>query len=126
MSIDFLPDEYSRATRTTVVVPVSGKEALTDPDNGRVVLPARIEITLTLIEDTPRGDRAFAYVAVVGPRRLKSGAAGKPITSIGWEKTRNGGPRGYVLRPAWLTDLLADYLPMGWGPSLLDLPEEAS
>ncbi|MFD5491532.1 hypothetical protein ACFWH4_00985 [Streptomyces sp. NPDC127091] len=126
MSIDFLPDEYSRATRTTVVVPVSGKDALTDPSNGRVMLPARVEITLMLFEGTPRGDRAFAYVALIGPRRLKSGVAGKPITSTGWQKTSNEGPRGYAIRPAWLTNLLADYLPMGWDPALLDLPEETS
>jgi hypothetical protein len=120
-----LPDEYSRATKTTVVIPVAqpSRDALTDPSNGRVVLPARVEITLKLIEGTPRGDRTSAYVAVIGPRRLKSGAAGKPITSIGWEKARNDGPRGYVARPAWLTDLLAKHLPMGWDPALLELPK---
>jgi hypothetical protein len=125
MTIDFLPDEYSRATQTTVVVPVvrPRTEALTDPSNGRVVFPARIEITLRLDEGTPRGDRASAYVAVVGPRRLKSGAVGKPITTIGWEKARNDGPRGHVARPDWLTELLAEHLPEGWDPALLELPK---
>jgi hypothetical protein len=123
VSIDFLPDAYTRATQTTVAVPVSNVPHLTDPSNSRIVIPARVEIVLKLIEGTSRGDRAFAYVAVIGPRRLKSGAVGKPITTIGWEKSRNDGPRGYVARPDWLTRLLADYLPMGWSPSLLDLPE---
>jgi hypothetical protein len=122
VSIDFLPDEYSQATNTTIVVPVYGRDDLTDPSNGRIVVPARVEISLTLIEDTARGDRTHAYVAVIGPRRLKSGAFGKPITTIGWEKGRNDGPRGYVPRPNWLTLLLADRLPMGWDPKLLDLP----
>jgi hypothetical protein len=123
MSINFLPDVYSRATKVTVVLPVSGVAALTDPSNGRVVVPARVEIDLTLFEGTEHGQRARAYVAVIGPRRLKSGALGKPITSIGWEKTRNEGSRGYVARPGWLTDLLSENLPDGWDTKLLDLPE---
>ena len=123
MSIYFLPDEYSRVTQTTVVVPVTvpSRDALTDPSNGRVVLPARVEITLRLDEGTPRGDRATAYVAVVGPRRLKSGAVGKPLTVIGWEKARNEGPLGYVSRPDWLTTVLTENLPDGWDPALLEL-----
>ncbi|MFJ7999048.1 hypothetical protein ACIQ7D_18135 [Streptomyces sp. NPDC096310] len=123
MSIDFLPEEFSRATKTTVVVPVSGKDALADPPSGRVVIPARVEISLTLFEGTSRGDRAYAYVSVTGPRRLKSGAIGKPITSFGWEKARNDGRCGYAARPGRLTNLLDDYLPMGWDPALLDLTE---
>lgn len=122
MTIHFLPDVYTRATSTTVVVPVSGVADLMAPSGRRVVIPARVEISLTLIEGTPRGDREYAYVAVIGPRRLKSGAAGKPITTAGWESARNDGPRGYVARPDWLTALLAEYLPMGWSPALLDLP----
>ena len=122
MSINFLPAIYTRATKTTVVVPVTGKADLADPSNGRIVIPARVEIDLTLFEGTERGDRAYAYVAVIGPRRLKSGAAGQSITSIGWEAVRNDGLRGYVARPDWLTNLLADYLPMGWDTALLDLP----
>ncbi|WP_086559954.1 hypothetical protein [Streptomyces africanus] len=123
MTIDFLPDEYSRVTQTTVVVPVSGWEPLTDPSNGYVVLPSRVEITLRLDVGTPRGDRTSAHVAVVGPRRLKSGAAGQPIIATGWEKARNKGPRGYVARPDQLTDLLAENLPDGWDPALLELPK---
>lgn len=123
MSIDFLPDVYSRATKVTIARPVSGAEALTDPSNGRVVIPARVEIVLTLVEGTERGQYAYAYVAVIGPRRLKSGALGKPITTIGWEEQRNEGPRGYVARPAWLTALLSDSLPAGWDRHLLDLPK---
>lgn len=125
MTINFLPDEYSRATQTTVVVPVTvlSRDALTDPFNGRVVFPTRVEITLRRDEGTPRGDRETAYVAVVGPRRLKSGAVGKPITVTGWEKARNEGPRGYVSRPDWLTAVLAENLPDGWDSELLELPK---
>ncbi|WP_030248009.1 hypothetical protein [Streptomyces sp. NRRL S-455] len=126
MTIYFLPDEYARVTQTTVVVPVArpNTDALTDPSNGHVVLPARVEITLRLDEGTPRGDRATAHVAVVGPRRLKSGAVGKPITTIGWERARNDGSRGYVARPDWLTELLAEHLPEGWDPALLELIDD--
>ena len=126
MTINFLPDVFTRATRTTVVVPVADKADLTDPSNGWIVIPTRVEIDLTLSEGTPRGDRLHAYVAVIGPRRLKSGAAGKPITTLGWQRIRNDGPRGYVARPTWLTNLLDDYLPMGWDPALLDLPDGVS
>ena len=125
MTIHFLPDEYSRVTQTTVVVPVSGWDPLTDPSNGYVVLPARVEITLRRDEGTSRGDRTSAHVAVVGPRRLKSGATGKPITVIGWERARNEGPRGYVARPDQLTAVLAENLPGGWDPTLLELPKPA-
>ncbi|WP_329390061.1 hypothetical protein [Streptomyces sp. NBC_01716] len=121
MTIHFLPDVFTRASKVTVVVPVSGKDALTDPSNSRVVFPARVEITLQLTEGTERGDRTFAYVAVIGPRRLKSGVAGKPITTTGWESARNDGRRGHVARPDWLTQLLTEHLPMGWDQSLLDL-----
>ena len=126
MSIYFLPDEYSRVTQTTVVVPVTvpSRDALTDPSNGHVVLPARVEITLRVDESTPRGYRATAHVAVVGPRRLKSGAVGKPITVTGWEKARNEGPRGHVARPDWLTAVLAENLPDGWDPALLELTDD--
>ncbi|MFH8805266.1 hypothetical protein ACH4F6_37950 [Streptomyces sp. NPDC017936] len=125
MTIDFLPDEYRRAVQTTVVIPVEvpSRNALTDPSNGRVVLPARVEIILTRFEGVPSGDRTRAYVAVIGPRRLKSGAVGKPIAVPGWETARNDGPRGYVDRPAWLTDVLAENLPDGWDPALLELPK---
>jgi hypothetical protein len=126
MTINFLPDEYDLVTQTTVVVPVfrPSTDALTDPSNGHVVLPARVEITLRLDEGTPRGNRATAYVSVAGPRRLKSGAAGKPITTTGWDRARNEGPRGYVARPAWLTELLAEHLPDGWDPALLELTDD--
>lgn len=125
MSINFLPDRYSRVTQVTVAVPVAvpSRDALTDPSNGHVVLPEHVEFTLRRDEGTPRGDRTSAYVAVIGPRRLKSGAVGKPITTIGWEAARNEGPRGYVARPDWLTALLAENLPDGWDPALLELPK---
>ncbi len=126
MTIHFLPDVYSRATQTTVVVPVSDVPDLTDPSNFRVVIPTRVEITLTLFEGGPRGNKACACVHVIGPRRLKSGAAGKPIATVGWESARNEGPRGYVARPPWLTRLLPYNLPAGWSPSLLELPGGAS
>lgn len=127
VSIHFLPDVYTRATETTVVVPVSGHPDLTDPSNRRVVIPARVEISLTLIEGTARGDRLYAYVAVIGRRRLKAGNGGMSITSTGWEAARNEGfLSGYVDRPDWLTELLAEHLPVGWDPSLLDLPKAVS
>lgn len=126
MTIHFLPDQYTRATSADIAVPAErpSRDALTDPSDGHVVIPARVEIHLTRIEGTERGDRYHAYVAVIGPRRLKSGAVGKQITTVGWERSRNDGPRGYVDRPDWLTALLAEHLPAGWNPALLDLPTE--
>lgn len=124
MPINFLPRQYTRVTETTVVAPVTVPEGtvLTDLSNGWVISPERVEITLTREEGTPQGDRVRAYVAVEGPRRLKSGASGKQARVVGWEKERNEGLRGSALRPRWLTAALAENLPENWDPALLELP----
>ncbi|MFJ4932377.1 hypothetical protein ACIP8U_00700 [Streptomyces pseudovenezuelae] len=121
MTITFLPESYVRAVGLDIVVPVSNRPDLTDPSNRRIVIPARVEMHFRRDEGTPRGTREYVHVAVIGPRRLKSGEAGKPITSIGWESCRVEGRWGYVDRPEWLTDLLADEFPESWNPSLVEL-----
>ena len=121
MTIAFLPDSFTRAVGLDVVVPVSGRPDLTDPSNGRIVIPARVEMHFRRDEGTPRGIREYVHVSVVGPRRLKSGDAGQPIVSIGWERCRVEGRRGYVDRPDWLTDLIADEFPEGWNAALVEL-----
>ncbi|MEU0001521.1 hypothetical protein ABZ069_31845 [Streptomyces microflavus] len=110
MTIDFLPEQFDRATATTIVVPVSGHSDLADPSNGRSLIPTRVEIYVKQVEGGPSA-RTFTYVSVTGPRRLKSGAAGKPITSCGWDRARNDGRHGYVDRPDWLTAVLAEHMP---------------
>lgn len=118
MSINFLPSEYTKATRIVIVVPVTDVPDLRGPDR-LTVIPERVEMTVTTVE-LASGERRFAHVDVIGPRRLKSGAAGQPIHSIGWEHTQNGGRFGYVARPDWLTQILAAHLPEWWTPSLIN------
>ncbi|MEU9436541.1 hypothetical protein [Streptomyces sp. NPDC048252] len=125
MSIDFLPETFSRITVLNRVVPVSGKPDLTDPSTGRTIIPAFVELHLRLDEGTPRGIRERAYVSVSGPRRLKSGDPGKQISCFGWEKARNQGARHVIDRPDWLTNVIFELTPEGWSLSLLDLTDEA-
>lgn len=110
MTIDFLPEQFDRATQTTIVIPVTGRPDLGDPSNGRVLIPAHVEIYVKQIEGGPSA-RIFTSVGVTGPRRLKSGSPGKPITSFGWDRVRNDGRHGYVDRPDWLTAVLAEHMP---------------
>ncbi|MEU9611841.1 hypothetical protein AB0D56_09850 [Streptomyces sp. NPDC048209] len=111
MPIDFLPEQFDRATQTTIVVPVSGHADLGDPSTGRTLIPAHVEIFVKRIEGGPKA-RTFTYVSVTGPRRLKSGKAGKAITSFGWERARNDGRHGNVDRPDWLTAVLDEHMPL--------------
>lgn len=123
MSIDFLPDVFSKVTQTTVVVPVGGLPNLAGPGTDHTVLPTRVEVSLRRDEGTPRGKRERAYVRVYGPRLLKSGSYGKETSTGGWECTRNQHYRGdQADRPDWLTSLLAEHLPEGWSPALVELP----
>ncbi|MEU2730062.1 hypothetical protein ABZ650_20330 [Streptomyces griseoviridis] len=124
MTIHFLPESYVRAIGLDIVVPVSGCPDLMDPSNRRIVIPARVEMHFRRDEGTPRGDREYVYVCVVGPRRLKSGEPGKPIASTGWERSRVEGRWGYVDRPDWLTGLIAAQFPKGWSASLAELEAE--
>lgn len=110
MTIYFLPEQFDRATETTVVIPISGHADLGDPSTGRTLIPAYVEIVVKQIEGGPKA-RTFTYVGVTGPRRLKSGAAGKPITSFGWDRARNDGRHGHVDRPGWLTAVLNKHMP---------------
>lgn len=128
MTVHFLPDRYTRVVQMTIVVPLFMPEGtvLGDPSNGWLIIPERVEITLTREEGTSRGTRERAYVAAIGPRRLKSGKLGKEARISGWERARNEGFRGYSLRPDELTAVLVDNLPAGWDPALLDLPRGTS
>lgn len=122
-----LPDgKYSRATRITVVVPVSTKPDLYDPGCRVTVIPSRVALNLYRNEGTEKGRREYAQVSVSGPRRLKSGEAGKEIITNGWESSVNMSWRGSsVERPDWLTLTLAENIPHGWDPSLLGLTVKA-
>lgn len=122
--IDFLPDSFTRVTQTTIVVPVSDVPDLFDVSTGRVLSPRQVSIELRVDEGTPRGTRTRAYVGVTGPRRLMSGAEGRPISSYGWEARRLDGRHDAIDRPGWLTALLAEHLPPGWDRELLGLSVE--
>ncbi|MGN7135464.1 hypothetical protein [Streptomyces pseudogriseolus] len=123
MSRHFRPDFYSRATDVTITVPVTGFADLMDPNTGYTVIPARVEIDLTHEEDTPNGDKLYAAVTVIGPRRLKSGEPGRQITSLGWRCAVVEGRHGRVERPKELSEVLERHFPDGWDRSLVDLPD---
>ena len=112
---------YEITTETEVLFPVSGPD-LTDPNTGRTVIPERVRMRFnrrfTPAED---GGREWASVAVYGPRRLKSGEAGREISSFGWDTTVQYGHHGGMARPDWLTQELADHMPDGWAPQLVSL-----
>lgn len=124
MSINFLPERFIRVTQTDVVVPVSGRPDLTDPSTGRVIIPAFVQLHLRRDVGTPRGDRETAMVSVSGPRRLKSGAAGKEITCFGWDRARNNGSRGQVDRPEWLAAVVSGLMPQGWPLYLVEIHDD--
>lgn len=124
MSIDFLPERFSRVTQTDLVVPVTGRPDLMDPSTGRVIIPAFVQLHLRRNEGVPTGDREYAMVSVSGPRRLKSGGAGKQITSFGWDRARNRGARGHVDRPDWLAVTIFGLLPTGWPMRLVELTDD--
>lgn len=116
---------HEKRTAITVVVPASGGQDLRDPITMRTVVPMAVELELTRVE-TPDNVREYAHVSVHGPRRLKSGEQGKPINSLGWEAATQYGARGYVDRPAWLTELIAAHMPEVWPLSLVELPGGAA
>lgn len=122
MSDLLLPDTFTLVTVVQRAVPVTGRSDLTDPITGRTVIPALVELHLRREEGVPGGVRERAYVAVTGPRRLKSRAAGQRISSGGWQQARGDGYRSGAIRPDWLTDVLVELLPDGWNPALVDLP----
>lgn len=117
------PDAEYHEIKTEVGVsfPASGASDLADCWNGRTVIPETIRISLIRVQ-TPDETREWAYVAVSGPRRLKSGAQGAEIESNGWEDAFPPA-KGHTVatRPDWLTREIADHLPEGWGPALLGL-----
>jgi hypothetical protein len=112
---------YEIKSEVDITFPASGASDLTDPWNGRTVIPQTIRLTLLRVE-TPDETREWAHVGVAGPRRLKSGAEGQEIESIGWEDAfPSAKGHTFVSRPDWLTELLADHLPEDWSPALLGL-----
>ncbi|TXS55227.1 hypothetical protein [Streptomyces sp. t39] len=114
-----LPPRFDRVTHITIAVPIPTAPDLQGPDR-RAVIPERVEITLRRTETGP-DVREWAHVAVIGPRRLRSGAAGRHISVTGWERALNRGPHGHVHRPVWLTLTLRQQLPDGWHSAVLDL-----
>ncbi|WPO70259.1 hypothetical protein [Streptomyces sp. KN37] len=121
MSINFLPEKFSRVTQIDVVVPVSDQPDLTDPATGRAVVPAFVQLHLRRDAGMPKGDREYAVVSVSGPRRLKSGDIGKEVTTFGWERARNNGRHGDVDRPDWLATVVSGLMPGGWPLQLVEL-----
>lgn len=112
-----LPETFTKVTKSTVVVPAPADAGVMfDPTTGRTVIPARVDMSITWLYGTDRGDRAYAYVTVTGPRRLKSGEDGQPITVHGWEDEVIEGSYGHRYRPTWLDELIAAHL-----PAVLDL-----
>jgi hypothetical protein len=117
MSSIYLPRTFTKATRSMVVVPAPDDVGgLFDPSNGRTVIPATVEMIMEWTYGTEYGDRCYAMVHVTGPRLLKSGDTGQPITSVGWEDRAIEGRHGVAYRPQWLTDLIDAHL-----PAILDL-----
>ncbi|MFJ5090015.1 hypothetical protein [Streptomyces sp. NPDC088674] len=101
-----------------VTVEVSDVPDLFDPITRRTLAPSQVRIDLRRADDRNR-----AHVTVLGPRRLKSGELGQPITSIGWERTAIESLFSQPTeRPTWLTNLLAEYLPGGWSTTLVGIP----
>lgn len=127
MSADVVTDEapsieYSyRETRFEVMFPASGASDLTDPITRRTLSPTSVRLELVRRETPDEGVREWAHVAVYGPRRLVSGELGREISSFGWQAAQVRGSLLLRDRPDWLTHLLADHRPEGWGPRLLDL-----
>lgn len=116
------PSEYyEHRTTVQLVVPAAGGRDLYDPITRRTVIPETVELELVRLS-TPDSDREWAHVTVGGPRRLKSGGHGKPITSLGWEAAVIESYGGCTCRPLWLADLLVEHMPDGWSRTLLDLP----
>jgi hypothetical protein len=109
-----LPALFSRITTINLVVPVVDQPDITDRTTRRVVIPAVVELHLHRQEGTDEGTRQWGFVSVTGARRLKSGAVGDQISTVGWSKAHG--------RPDWLTDVITTLLPDGWDPALLDLP----
>ena len=128
MGINFVSDAYTRITQAIVTVPVKDKPDLHEPQprgTWLTVIPTRVRIALTQEEGRSGGDRAYALVFVYGPRRLKSGAVGKEITTTGWEASRIEGKNCFIDRPDWLTKVIAENLPRGWDPALVGLTVSA-
>ena len=121
-----MPQEYVyRKTSIEVMFPASGASDLTDPITRRTLSPRTVLVEFFRKETPDEGEREWAHVVVYGPRRLKSGELGQEISSFHWEAAVIVGhsSRPSVARPEWLTHSLADHLPTGWSPSLLELPQ---
>ena len=118
-----MPQEYFyRESRFEEMFPASGASGdFTDPITRRTLSPASVRLELMRRETPDEGVREWAHVAVYGPRRLKSGELGREISSFGWEKAAVRGSLLLRDRPEWLTAALAERLPEGWSPRLLDL-----
>ncbi|MGW0984335.1 hypothetical protein ACWD33_26370 [Streptomyces xiamenensis] len=112
------PPSVERRIVDELTVPAPpGVADLYDPVIRRTVVPQ--SVTLIYIQHIrPAGTTATASVIVTGPRRLKSGGAGNPIDSMGWERAVS---RMGTARPEWLTGLISAVLPAGWDPQRFDI-----
>ncbi|MCX5202410.1 hypothetical protein OG897_13255 [Streptomyces sp. NBC_00237] len=124
-SVPFL--SHSVKVQMSFLAPADAPD-LHDPITGRSLSPVRVDLELLRHETPERGVRESAFVAVFGPRRLKSGKLGAEISSFHWNHDRVrrhlsdlGGER-----PEWLTAELAEHLPEGWDSALLHLPVTAA
>ncbi|MFJ4828474.1 hypothetical protein ACIP79_00815 [Streptomyces sp. NPDC088747] len=108
-------------TRVDVTFALGDVDDLPHVLGDRVVIPERVALRLRR-EETPAGMREWAIVGVYGPRRLKSGKPGQEISIHGWDKAVNDWGHVSTRRPDWLTERLAEHLPDGWSPALLELP----
>lgn len=120
-----MPEEYFyRQTSVEVMFPASGASDLTDPITRRTLSPRSVLLELFRKETPDEGVREWAHVAVYGPRRLKSGELGQEISSFHWEhaSVRSNLSDLGEARPEWLTAAIAEHLPDGWHPRLLELP----
>lgn len=115
---------HYRKASTEIMFPAVGASDLTDPITKRTLSPRSICLELFRKETPDEGERQWAHVAVYGPRRLKSGELGQEISSFHWEHAQLRSSLSDLgeSRPAWLTAQLAEQLPDGWDPALLELP----
>ena len=116
---------YERKTVAEIIFPAAGRGSdLNDPITRRSLRAEWVRLELVRKETPDEGACEWAHVAVYGPRRLKSGALGKEISSFGWESAYVYGsaPGTGEARPEWLSAALAEQLPEGWSRALVGLP----
>ncbi|MFD7101904.1 hypothetical protein [Streptomyces celluloflavus] len=107
----------TKPTRLTeeraVTIAVTGIPDITTYSGSHSVVPATVTITYRWQHPEHRDswyEPGATTIKVTGPRRLKSGGAGHGLESVSFYGGRTGRDR-----PQWLTALVAQHLPEGWG-----------